>query len=322
MNTVAAVAIAPPKLDGTLGAILVGIFVSCVLYGLTVLQTVYYYMAFPKDHIHVKALVAVVWVLDTLQIAMACQAAYWYLITHYGDYATLNTVIWSLTADVFLTSAIAFVVQMYMIRRIFILSRNWFISGFLTSVALLAVGSGFAYGGRLAELGETSLIPKILFLIRTALGSALAVDALITITLIYYLNKNRSGMKSTDSIIDLLIIFAVNTGAITSLCALLDVIFHTTLPNTLAYESFYVILSKLYVNSFLGTLNAREIIRGAASAYQTLSLQVPTRSTLSTTDHHNAVSSNQDTLGRGDNHRDVIKLGTMKFAEASIHNEV
>ncbi|KZV69242.1 hypothetical protein PENSPDRAFT_652577 [Peniophora sp. CONT] len=257
---------APVQLDldlnPTLGAVFVGFVFSAVLFGITLLQTIYYYTTFRDDRLWDKLMVAGLTILDTGHFICAAHAVYWYTILHYGQPLYLNVIVWSLTADVFFTSIIAFIVQLYLTRRVWILSeKNYIVSGFLTVLCLFALASGLAYGIRLGQLGLQSSMHLILYLIRMALGGTVAADICITLALVYYLRRSRTGVKSTHDLVHFLVIFAINTGAITSLFALLDVIIHATLEKTLGFMAFYVCLSKLYVNSLLGTLNARSYLR-------------------------------------------------------------
>lgn len=50
-------------------------------------------------------------------------------------------------------------------------------------------------------------------------------SVLITILLIFYLHRGRTGLRKTDSIINWLIVFSVNTGLLTSIFSTLAMIF-------------------------------------------------------------------------------------------------
>ncbi|KAH0826381.1 hypothetical protein J3R83DRAFT_5346 [Lanmaoa asiatica] len=91
-------------------------------------------------------------------------------------------------------------------------------------------------------------------------GWALAAvaDSLIAITLCYYLHKQRSGMKRTDHIINTLLLYTINTGALTSLFAILVIITFVALPGNLYFTAFVQVQSKLYAISMLASLNARK----------------------------------------------------------------
>jgi hypothetical protein len=48
------------------GACFIGLMVAIALYGITSLQTYFYYVQYPKDRAGFKALVGTMWILDTL----------------------------------------------------------------------------------------------------------------------------------------------------------------------------------------------------------------------------------------------------------------
>ncbi|KIJ04566.1 hypothetical protein PAXINDRAFT_22141 [Paxillus involutus ATCC 200175] len=85
--------------NGTWGASFVGLIVACILYGLTVVQTYFYYSTYPNDSSFLKALVAILWALDTAHTAVISHSLYFYLITDFGIPTT--TIIWSLTVRLF-----------------------------------------------------------------------------------------------------------------------------------------------------------------------------------------------------------------------------
>ncbi|KAF7360799.1 hypothetical protein MVEN_00811900 [Mycena venus] len=100
-------------------------------------------------------------------------------------------------------------------------------------------------------------------LITTSLTSSAVTDVLIAISLCYYLNHRRSGVKSTDTLVQKLIIYSINCGILCSLVAVLGLITFLTMPNNLINFAFNFVLGKVYSNSLLSTLNARSHLREA-----------------------------------------------------------
>ncbi|KAI3600676.1 hypothetical protein WG66_014174 [Moniliophthora roreri] len=93
---------------------------------------------------------------------------------------------------------------------------------------------------------------------------AAAGDVYIAATLCWLLHSSRTGFRRSDTIIKKLILFTVNTGALTSLCAVASLISITAAPNTFIYITFFFCIGRLYANSLLATLNARGTIRESA----------------------------------------------------------
>ncbi|KAF7430247.1 hypothetical protein PC9H_005949 [Pleurotus ostreatus] len=88
------------------------------------------------------------------------------------------------------------------------------------------------------------------------LASAIA-DALITSTLVYSLYKRKTGFKDTDNVIERVIRFTIQTGMITALFAILDVVFFLVSPHTTLNFIWDLALGKLYSNVLMSTLNSR-----------------------------------------------------------------
>jgi len=129
---------------------------------------------------------------------------------------------------------------------------------------------------QLADLGSL----KALSLSVNALAAA--GDVLLAIILSLLLHTSRTGFKGSDTMITMLITFTINTGALTSICAIASLITVssiisfdipcitaitnqiTVLPAAFVYILFYFAIGRLYCNSLLATLNARKAIRSAS----------------------------------------------------------
>ncbi|KAG9225226.1 hypothetical protein CCMSSC00406_0007057 [Pleurotus cornucopiae] len=92
-------------------------------------------------------------------------------------------------------------------------------------------------------------------------GSTVACDLLISASMAYYLNKRRSGIRKTENLVDRLIVYVIGIGLLTSIFAIIVFVTWVALPKQLIFLTFYSIISKLYVNSLLVTLNARSGFR-------------------------------------------------------------
>ncbi|KAL7278347.1 hypothetical protein ACG7TL_008323 [Trametes sanguinea] len=96
------------------------------------------------------------------------------------------------------------------------------------------------------------------WLFSAVFGCAVLGDACLTGTLVTALARSRTGSKRTDSLIEVLIIYSINTGLLTSIFGLLTFIFAIILPGNLIYLGIAVVGVKLYANSVLAVLNARK----------------------------------------------------------------
>jgi len=110
-------------------------------------------------------------------------------------------------------------------------------------------------------------------------------DLFIAVTLCTLLHLSRTGFKKSDAMITKLIIFTVNTGLITSFCALGSLISVVTSPNTYIHIGWFFCLSRLYTNCLLATLNARGIIRGSFIQDGTMSFALTNFKTTEASQH-------------------------------------
>ncbi|TCD62142.1 hypothetical protein EIP91_007294 [Steccherinum ochraceum] len=88
-----------------------------------------------------------------------------------------------------------------------------------------------------------------------------AVDISIAGLLIFYLLRSRTGFKSTDHLVHTLSAYAVNTGFITMCSSTLSLIMFFVMQDNIVFAGLIVMTGKLYANSFLGNLNARDRLR-------------------------------------------------------------
>ncbi|PBK84962.1 hypothetical protein ARMGADRAFT_1087867 [Armillaria gallica] len=96
-------------------------------------------------------------------------------------------------------------------------------------------------------------------------ATATGIDFFISFAICYYLHKSRSisEFSSTNSRLLVLMWFVLMSGLATSACSTVALITFIVLPNTLVFLGVESLLTKLYVNSLLSMLNARNRLQGA-----------------------------------------------------------
>ncbi|OBZ69408.1 hypothetical protein A0H81_10650 [Grifola frondosa] len=229
-------------IENVLGSILIGLFFACILYGVATLQAFMYMQMYPDDSRLVKYLVATVWVLETLHTGFCMQFMYAYVIWNFGNTEFMGGIYWSGGLTIFLAVLIQVTVQCFYIRRLWVLSNHSV--AFTIPLVTLSVG----------------------------MGSSACIDVIVASVLIYYLKRGRSGLRRSDNMLVWLSVYAVNTGALTSAVSVLTVVTFAVQKESLVFLALGVMQSKLYANSFLGSLNARQHIRNMLSEYPTIEL--------------------------------------------------
>ena len=69
-----------------------------------------------------------------------------------------------------------------------------------------------------------------------------AADIAVAVTLVYLFHTTKTGFKKGDALVNKMMAFVVNTGALTAVCAVLCVVTNFAAPNTFIYVLFYMVL--------------------------------------------------------------------------------
>ncbi|CAA7263612.1 unnamed protein product [Cyclocybe aegerita] len=251
-----------PSLDNTYGAIFIGMVIAAGLWGITTAQTYWYYTTYQKDPIGWKLLVATVWTLDTVHQALISYLIYQYMITHYFDPLALDQVIPTFSIQAVFEIAPTFFVQCFFLMRIWRLSRGKFKWVLILLPSVFIAGKlvvGLVWVARVVtRTSVTDSNARDGQLVKWAQGSAMAADVLLAGTMVFLLYSSRTGMSHTNMTINKLMLYAINTGVVTGLCAIATLVCVVAFPNTFIYGLFYFCIGRLYVNSMLASLNARK----------------------------------------------------------------
>jgi len=170
-------------------------------------------------------------------------------------------------AQLLVTSVSDFIVRFLFGWRVWRLSGGNKPLAFIIGATSLAVlGMAIAFYIRSMKLQTFLDLQDFSYLLYLALGGIVVSDAVIAVSLCFLLAKSRNGIKSTDSLVHTLMMYSVNTGLLTSVCAVACFISYAVMPNNFVFMSFYFSLSKLYFNALLATLNARNSLRAQRGA--------------------------------------------------------
>ncbi|KAJ3019071.1 hypothetical protein NUW54_g177 [Trametes sanguinea] len=275
-----------PSLDSTFGALLIGSFFGCFLYGLTLRQAFAYFKGYADDPKPLKILVSWVLLLETLTLALTVHACYFYLVSSFWNPHELQKSIWSLSVrfpSCLLYCKIVLGVTMassqsYFARRVWILGHRFRLIVAATLV-LCVVELGFLTAGTVKAFvsPEFTLFARYTWLV--SIGSTLAVvaDFALTVLLVYILHQSRTGLKRTDSMLDVMILYTVNTGLITGVLNLGCLILAFVLPSDLYYAGVGIPGNRTYAICLLAALNARKSLREQGRIAST-SLSIPATS--------------------------------------------
>ncbi|KIP11306.1 hypothetical protein PHLGIDRAFT_141640 [Phlebiopsis gigantea 11061_1 CR5-6] len=236
-----------PPLDNTLGAAFIGNLAAAVLYGFTSLQTFMYFDRY-NDGRPFKLLVAFLWVLDTLHLIFISHTLYIYSVTNFSNVLAMENVTWSIMAHVFVTGVSDVTVRGMFTHRVWLVSnKNLLLIPAIMVPSLVTLAGSIVFPIRGLQIGTYAGLTRISAVLYLSFAGGVLADVVIAAALSFSLARRKTGIRGTDSMIRILIAYSVNTGILTSLCALLVLICYATMPSNFVFIAFYFVLPKRIV---------------------------------------------------------------------------
>ncbi|KIK66705.1 hypothetical protein GYMLUDRAFT_69838 [Collybiopsis luxurians FD-317 M1] len=224
------------------GPLFIGLIFNLTLLGTLTGQIHHYMTTFKKDKLWMKLFVAFLYLCNLVNSVLMAEYMYTSLIKHF---------------DPAMTGIIATMVQLFFAWRVKILVRSPLAA--LPVIALSMCG----FIGSLASAVEISSYPRFTDFVKFKawvllwlFGQAVA-DMMITLVLVIHL-RNKTGFPASDQLVDKIIRLTVQTGLITTVCAIVDAI--TYLVDTFyscRHLIFNLPLAKLYSVTLMSSLNSR-----------------------------------------------------------------
>jgi len=223
-----------------------------------------------------RGLVYGVYVLEILQVIFILMFAWDMFVNGYGNPSVLFVITWPDAAHSMTGALIAGMVQLFFAWRVYSLRKHSLlvrgVSILIVLLGLLQTLSGIVGASLFLEASaksSNSELAKLSSLVELWLISSFVCDLVVatamTAILINY--SNRSLVKSTRAMVKNLVIHSVETGTVTVAAALLDLVLFLVFPDNYLHLCINTILSKLYSNALLASLNARKGLENGTSVY-------------------------------------------------------
>ncbi|KAJ7039744.1 hypothetical protein C8F04DRAFT_1084688 [Mycena alexandri] len=248
----------------TLGAYEVGALVCYFMFGLLTCQVYAYSSRFSTDSAKLKTLVAVVWLMQLGQIVCIGSALFTYTIIDYGHPETVvGPLPTSFAVGVLHGAIVIFCVQGFFSFRLYTFSKRLFVPIFIWAVAFVRfIGSMtiVVTALRMDSLVEYEIQWGWLF---TAFWGVTVVNDLSVTgaSVAFLLSQRRLGHRRTVALIDKLILWALETGMLTSVAMIVEVVCFYTMKDNFVWVAFFILHTLLYSNSLLASLNSRATLR-------------------------------------------------------------
>ncbi|KAJ7233015.1 hypothetical protein C8J57DRAFT_1382627 [Mycena rebaudengoi] len=253
-------------LNTTLGALEIGVLVSCVLFGVTTVQVYIYYTRFPDDSRFLKGLVVFVWICETAHAVCLVDLLYTFTISYYALPELLLGAIpgpKSLPQQPFSLASLRLAYTASSRFGSMSLPRGCTFPASSGSWHLLLVGRIVICATSLRAASLQSYLMQWGWLLTTNWCISVACDFVITTTLVVVLHRRRSqALKKTAALMDKLIGWTIETGMLTSAASIFMLAFFVSMKDNFVWIAFYALGTRLFSNSLLASLNSREALRG------------------------------------------------------------
>ncbi|KAI0689429.1 hypothetical protein BC835DRAFT_1529197 [Cytidiella melzeri] len=258
------------QVSSTYGALLIGGLLAVFFSGIVCTQCFLYFRSFYKDRWRVKALVAALWFLDFLHSTFVVTTVWYYLIDGFNNTKVAPGINWSVSlkqVTISITGILTFIIHFFFAHRVWTLSKsNVWLTGLIMGLAFLRMLSAFGTVIQMSRLHTWVRFHEVAaWSFTTGLVISACVDFLITLSLVYYLSQSRTGFSNMDYIIDTIMLYAIENGLLTSISVLASLICWLTMPTNFIFLALHFVISKMYANSLLATLNARRHIQDKSS---------------------------------------------------------
>ncbi|KAL4255508.1 hypothetical protein AB1N83_012700 [Pleurotus pulmonarius] len=237
-----------------------GICVSYPLYGLALAQTIFYYRTFTNDVICFKIVVAMLLILNTVHFIALVQQQH--IAFFQVEFASIRPLTPGVGASLFSMYLAISIVQWSYARRIWTLSDgNKILAGILVFLPTVQLASGMSVATIqtiFTSRNEFGAHTESCTIMCTAEAwSSIVCDLLISTSVAYYLAKRRKGFRRRENLLPRIAFYVISTGLVTSIAAFMVAALWQFFPTTTAFLSLQTVITRLYVNSLLASLNAR-----------------------------------------------------------------
>jgi len=239
-----------------LGPMLIGTVFNIVLYGIMITQVYLYFNTYKNDRKWLKCLVLFLFLADTVNAVFDLVYIYDALIINFNNVAYLAQATWVFGTDPAMTGIISCSVQLFFAWRVKVVTGNIWAVILIAACAIINMLSSVGTSVAVGMIPVFTEFVRFKVIVIMWLVSAAVADVCITVSLTHHLQKHKTGFAATDDVVNRIIRLTVQTGAITAICAIIDLIFFLV-DTTGTHLIFNVPLSKLYTNSLMSSLNAR-----------------------------------------------------------------
>ncbi|KAI6041627.1 hypothetical protein EDC04DRAFT_3139575 [Pisolithus marmoratus] len=260
------------------GPSLTGLSMNIFLHGLSTAQMYLYFVSFKKDRLWLKLLVVALYSLDTFHTVSTFFFIYDTIINNFSNEANLLRGSWVLSAGanlflIFLRPQLnkdfrnlqlqlrrassVWLYNHFFAWRVYVLTKNVIIVATIILFSIASLAGSLSSAVSLAIHPNDFLVADLQIEVSLWLAGAVLADTIIATSLVWHLRRHKHLYPALTSVINRILRMTVQTGLLTTIFAIINL--GCYMANSMGnYAIFSMILSKLYTNCMLSTLNARK----------------------------------------------------------------
>lgn len=250
------------------GGLLVGVNIQAIVFGLASLVTIAYFRLHRKsDGKWIRLLIMVVWSLCGFCTAIDLYSMYYFLVITLTMPAEQIWAPWSLSLLIAIVAIVSTIVRLLLLHRLakFHQRKGELSAGLVSVIVLVALLSFVGIAGGIGItvrllLPNDSAVGRLKAIFDALLVCAIAADVSFVFVQSYSLHRSRSGLRRTDSVINLLILYTISTGLIPTAFALATLVSMFVEPQSLLYAPLYMQVGNLYLITLVASLNHRKSV--------------------------------------------------------------
>ncbi|CAK5265479.1 unnamed protein product [Mycena citricolor] len=276
-------------LNLTIGCLLIASWANFILVTLECIETAKYFMRYPRDQWFNKISVLSAFACDILTVFCSAVTSYLYMVTHWGSEDYIGTQPWSIPVYILGTACTAAIVQIWLTRMVYNLTRQWYWLPIIALFILTGIVGGAATSAQLFINSSYTGRPALVRYVTIWLSGCVAADAIITAILVvkFRTMNAQTTFSDTRNLIRRLTIASLRNGSITTIMTIITVIVFSAQPEANSATMIEITIGRIYTLSMLSNLNNRSSLFGGSTEGKTSDQ----------THHHHANHNNTNTQG-------------------------
>ncbi|KAJ6489388.1 hypothetical protein DFH09DRAFT_1368142 [Mycena vulgaris] len=244
--------------DLLFGPMLIGVLLNMALYGVMATQMLIYYQRYANDFVWIRYFMLYLFVVESTVVIVQVGIIFQPLIIENGALKALVLAPKMLPADSFLITIVSAPIQMLAAWRIKVITESYIIPAFVGLLSIASGSSGIVMFITVLQTPQFRDFDKFTTVATLWLVTSAACDILIAGGISYTLLTRKTGVRGIDGHIDRIVCLTVETGSLTAMFALVNVMLFLTFPFTSLNFIVAFPLPNLYACSILAMLNSRE----------------------------------------------------------------